>query len=58
MVFTGRGGNRGKNIFSYFSFFYCHRYFFWYNATLKTIVIGGYGHRLKNKIASLPEGGD
>ena len=25
-------------------FFYCHLHFFWYNATLKFVVSGGYGH--------------
>ncbi len=47
----------GQN-FSYFSFFYCHPHFFWYNATLKIIVTGGYGHRLKDKILALRESSD
>jgi hypothetical protein len=48
----------GQKFFHIFSFFYCHPYFFWYNATLKTIVTGGYGDRLKDKIFPLPQGSD
>ncbi len=49
---------RGQKFFHFFSFFYCLQIFFWYNAKLKIILNGGYGNRFKNKIASLPQGGD
>jgi hypothetical protein len=43
-------------ILSIFVIFYCNQDFFWYNAKLKIITQGGYGHRLENKVVALLDG--